>query len=561
MSAATYCTGRKKVKTGCRTCKIRKVKCDEGRPACQRCILTGRVCDGYGIWGGGGSSHSNQRGTTGSEFLQLVPQPPTSRTDGKGYLAWFKTRTMIKLPGTYRASNFWSTLLLQASFSEPAVLHAVLALSSVHKRETADMDGQRPSNISPDEQEKFTLRNYSKAIAAISDLRPHFTLKDRASFWVTLITCVVFVCVEFLRGHFETGQLHLENGLNILGEMQLLCNQGDASVRLKHQADSTDDWIVQAFSRLHLQVELFKYTYEHSCSFRNTIQFDIPTSEFHSIPDGWHSLERLLNAIFYLISDGRQRASHDILCPVDVFEYQQYVVRSLEQWLVTWRAFEKARGNIGEDLKKAFGLLTVCHSMATIMAATCLSPFDESVFEFYTDGFIDLIKQSIALRVHTSHATSQQSIEIKALPGHLMDMSHSVIDMGWIPPLYFVAVKCRVHRIRMHAVRLLESNSHREGIWDSKTMACVARKVIELEEGDFYEHLPVNDDFSILDPPTSRDLEVPVLPVSRRLREIEVVLSGAPMDKVLLFCKRTLYGTDRRVLLSEYNVHLQRWID
>ncbi|KAH8753266.1 hypothetical protein F5883DRAFT_574867 [Diaporthe sp. PMI_573] len=40
-------------KAGCHTCKIRRVKCDEGWPGCQRCLSTRRTCDGYGVWGGG----------------------------------------------------------------------------------------------------------------------------------------------------------------------------------------------------------------------------------------------------------------------------------------------------------------------------------------------------------------------------------------------------------------------------------------------------------------------------------------------------------------------------
>ncbi|PWN31401.1 uncharacterized protein FA14DRAFT_95261 [Meira miltonrushii] len=42
---------RKKVHTrsrgGCLTCKERKVKCDEGKPTCQRCTIEGRECQGY----------------------------------------------------------------------------------------------------------------------------------------------------------------------------------------------------------------------------------------------------------------------------------------------------------------------------------------------------------------------------------------------------------------------------------------------------------------------------------------------------------------------------------
>ncbi|KAB8073596.1 hypothetical protein BDV29DRAFT_175216 [Aspergillus leporis] len=37
-----------KVKPGCITCKIRKVKCDdEQKPYCRRCVSTGRKCDEY----------------------------------------------------------------------------------------------------------------------------------------------------------------------------------------------------------------------------------------------------------------------------------------------------------------------------------------------------------------------------------------------------------------------------------------------------------------------------------------------------------------------------------
>jgi hypothetical protein len=37
----------KKTKTGCRTCRIRRVKCDEAKPNCQRCQIFGVNCDGY----------------------------------------------------------------------------------------------------------------------------------------------------------------------------------------------------------------------------------------------------------------------------------------------------------------------------------------------------------------------------------------------------------------------------------------------------------------------------------------------------------------------------------
>src|ERR1700712_3835315 len=38
---------RIKSNTGCLSCKARKVKCDEDKPVCRRCLSTGRKCDGY----------------------------------------------------------------------------------------------------------------------------------------------------------------------------------------------------------------------------------------------------------------------------------------------------------------------------------------------------------------------------------------------------------------------------------------------------------------------------------------------------------------------------------
>ncbi|OAA81496.1 Fungal transcriptional regulatory protein [Akanthomyces lecanii RCEF 1005] len=38
---------RKRTKTGCLTCRRRRIKCDEGRPTCANCIKSKRVCEGY----------------------------------------------------------------------------------------------------------------------------------------------------------------------------------------------------------------------------------------------------------------------------------------------------------------------------------------------------------------------------------------------------------------------------------------------------------------------------------------------------------------------------------
>lgn len=38
---------KKRTKTGCLTCRRRRIKCDEGKPRCNNCIKSKRLCDGY----------------------------------------------------------------------------------------------------------------------------------------------------------------------------------------------------------------------------------------------------------------------------------------------------------------------------------------------------------------------------------------------------------------------------------------------------------------------------------------------------------------------------------
>ncbi|KAF2498731.1 hypothetical protein BU16DRAFT_615737 [Lophium mytilinum] len=567
MDSRTRRPGKRKAKSGCRTCKIRKVKCDEGRPACERCISTGRVCDGYGIWGGGGNYYGNRQPQKAPNLngysSAIIPRPhaPLSLlVTGKedtGYLEWFTHRTAPKLPGSF-ISNFWTTLLFQATLNEPAILHAVLALSAVHKGGIVK---------SADHQEHITLQHYSKAI---KHLRPHFELNDRASSRVALITCVVFVCLELLRGHFSAAQLHLMSGLKVLQQMEVLSAGEDGTPRVRTSRESTDDWIISAFSRLRLQVELFKYTYQHpsllsqgpaqDCLILQSTGPDHLAKDFGSINDAWQELERLLNQIFHLTHQARQHVAAPIEAlhtPLTLLESQVCIEIELTQWHHKHELFNhKARSG---DEEKVYRLLQLYHTMATIMAATCLQPDDESIFDVQTPRFRLLLQHAGTLYFGTPEPSRGNAAP--KLPGQYVNMTNSIVDVGWVAPLYFVAIKCRVHPIRLRAVRLLEQTFHREGLWDSITAACVARKVMEVEERGFYEGVDMGDEAELESEIKELDLEMETLPQEYRLREVEVLLEGAPMDRILVFCKRRTVGIEERVLVSEYDVSLGRWKD
>src|SRR5277367_5744642 len=37
---------KKRTKTGCQTCRSRRIKCDEAKPECMKCVKSSRKCEG-----------------------------------------------------------------------------------------------------------------------------------------------------------------------------------------------------------------------------------------------------------------------------------------------------------------------------------------------------------------------------------------------------------------------------------------------------------------------------------------------------------------------------------
>jgi hypothetical protein len=93
-------------------------------------------------------------------------------------------------------------------------------------------------------------------------------------------------------------------------------------------------------------------------------------------------------------------------------------------------------------------------------------------------------------------------------------------EMGVIPPLYFVATKCRDPTIRRRALSLLKKALERESSWRASHAARALEQIIALEEenrGRFVEFPPIE----------------PVVWVneSKRVRRLEVFQEDGPDDK------------------------------
>ncbi|CAM1500931.1 Fc.00g100930.m01.CDS01 [Cosmosporella sp. VM-42] len=208
---------RTKVKTGCATCRIRKVKCDENKPFCQRCVNTGRTCDGYESpfrsFTSRPVNHAHAGGIKAAVGLQ--PIRPSSNEivlqDIDRLNRYFSTKTIfdVKLGCGEEARQ-----ILQASLSDPPIRHAVLSLRAL--REDLETSGDGPVLVAQQTPSyNYGLQRYSMALRGLASKLSSAGSDGLKS---ALLCCQVFISIEQVRGNFAAMALHIIRGLSIMHE-------------------------------------------------------------------------------------------------------------------------------------------------------------------------------------------------------------------------------------------------------------------------------------------------------------------------------------------------------
>ena len=449
---------------------------------------------------------------------------------------FFKKRSVLKLPGVFD-SEFWETLVLQASSTEPAVLHALMALGAVH-RSSAVLTKYGPNSkddtTNPDM--RLALQQYNKSI---QHLNVHFERKDKSSLQVALITCMVFICIELLRSKFDIATTHLNNGLKLLHEMQGRGRPSTAenSLLLRSDPGSVDDYLIEAFTRLNLHSALFG----QGSSFLYIIGQEATCGPTYEMPHVFKTprtarlyLDGLMNGIYYLEVQVNEAFYADCRVPDRLVRHKEHLQASLEQWL---RIFNACLPSLVASCNRrailGLPVLRLYHSMATIMVSVCDQPGNEMVYDSHITKFASIVTQAVDLWQHVSTGPDKEFCSLNMG----VTVPNFTVDSGFIPPLYYTAVKCRVPSIRRKAIDFILAAPHREGIWDGIVVAQIARRIMDIEEEGVRRSSGINSSFEL-----SNDLESiadqPAAPESARLHSIRVLLPGDSSGKAILICRR-----------------------
>lgn len=126
-----------KVRTGCKTCRRRRIKCDEGKPLCMKCSKAGLVCEGYQATfvyksEASGALIVSRKPASHDIDRPIVLQSHETQDTIRSFQYYFEIFCPVIVRIFPNREGFWARTLPQAARTHQAVMHALTsaALSS-----------------------------------------------------------------------------------------------------------------------------------------------------------------------------------------------------------------------------------------------------------------------------------------------------------------------------------------------------------------------------------------------------------------------------------------------
>ncbi|KAF4472632.1 Transcriptional regulatory moc3 [Fusarium albosuccineum] len=343
--------------------------------------------------------------------------------------------------------------------SEPTVRHAVLAISSLY-------EGFDPVRADEPRTDRFAVSHYNKAISLLAnDSEPNMNN--------VLVVCVLFVCIELLRGNREAAISHASHGVHLLNTL-------GHNLRL-----------ATIFSQIGIFPPFFvKEGVDFPLLLRNT-GTDESNPVFFSTSEAQLALDDLCIRTLRLIRAGNPYRLDEVqgAPPQDLYDWQSRAMADLEAWDKAFANFQATR--LAPNKHDTTSLaLKIRERLTKIWLANC-----------FTRGEIgyDESKDDFAELVGWARAAADKLDAIKMTPAKF------TFDTGFNPLMHFIVHRCRILRIRLEALDLMQRlSSQRESMWDASLMYDMSRRIVEVEHD-----IDLDGDYDLNDETVPPDLKRP----------------------------------------------------
>ncbi|KAL0263673.1 hypothetical protein SLS55_002654 [Diplodia seriata] len=388
-----------------------------------------------------------------SASRQLFDLP--EKADERRALDFFASCAAANLSG-WLEEGFWYRTVLQLSHGQPAIRHALIALSSAYEQASSS----QPMGKAP------ILLHYNRAIQHLYQQKSG----SAQSALIHLSSCLLFTCLEFVHGDSKSAMAHVVSGLHILRAFKDHFDNGPNH----HHPDiqTIHDDLAPIFCRLSIFSNLIGEV-TPVIHLKSTDTDDL--SRFTSLSEARDGLTDLMNDGMRFVWSITPAKYTGTLSTADI-------IRQVRLELLTskwYRRFSLLRSHLtsssppapphsAQTIEQGLAILETHFYMAHTFTAL-LTSNTECAWDPHFAEFAKIV--SVAEDLIVAQKRGRNGNETFSFEAEL------------VSPLYLTALKCRHPRLRRRAVALLERLRRREGVIDSRRAARVARAIIKIEEG------------------------------------------------------------------------------
>lgn len=445
--------------------RIRHVRCDEEKPACSRCVKSGRRCDGYSCTGRRPNQHPLQIVHWQPDTLALhrLSVDIAGDREERRNFHFYRENCAAHMAGFFD-SSFWSQSILQASHISASIRHAVIALGSLHQTVRHEK-GTQVRNRRP--CDPFALQQCNKAIG---HLNQSICSNEKLSKETLLMSCAIFICFEILQENYESALSHMLGGARIFRDWQADISTGreQRAARSQQNYERVDNEIVQMYTRLNVEILLFPDTHLFPADF---VKQDVQVT-IDSVPLVFRTLKEARDCLDTCVGYGLQTSVAAYFNGSHPKSGRTEHARDhlLPQWAAAFEELSQT-SNPCSRLKDihAAAVLEIQYLCAQILLSLGFPP-RETAFDEFRASF----QKVVWLATSVIRGSSSGAVPENA--------SYFSFETGVVPPLYFTATRCRDRQVRRQALALLSATARQEGLWNSSMMANIAERFILTEE-------------------------------------------------------------------------------
>ncbi|EAW24662.1 uncharacterized protein NFIA_101460 [Aspergillus fischeri NRRL 181] len=393
---------------------------------------------------------------------------------------WFFESISIKHLNEYRPCESWRKTLMFFSQTVPSVRYAAIALALIHRnylyRDSSDRM-QQPQSSRDWLRDNGPLFHYNRAIRLLLD-QENGTSTERTA--VTLLVCYLFTCFDHLAGNYVQAVKHLRGGVELSRNIdKAILNNNSTYDDPKPSGFCTLIYqVTRQIRRLDMQAVSFLVDWTPADIQEKFVLQLPPDGTFLSLDLAADHLQTVVAQVMRLRHTVQQMSPMDRMPPT-LLSLKDTVFGQLETWQSSFKNTLR-QGRSYETSSETYplvSLLRLQHTVACILLSCC-GPGREMDY----DNFLPQFQQCVALArdLAAAHERFSESSRATFTP-----------EIGIIPLLYIIGVKCRHPMVRREVLRILRGQPTQEAVWDSISAARVIERVIEIEEGGFEEGLMI----------------------------------------------------------------------